>query len=670
MTSWYWSRSTPQPASGDFARAYVPVRIQGTAPDGSLDTFAQILLPEAAGVTYGAVVGALDFVPYDEANPAGYITTSGARSAVSAASSGGLSYDPTAGAFKLANTGALTFLANSSNGSATPAAVSVTTARQMLLLDQVDNKSAATIKSELLSAANTFTTVQTVKPATTTPSGGVRLSGDSDSGYVETLMPDGSRGGYMGYFPSPTSPMTFGNDLGTGYSFPNGPMSSGSDPSSGAHLVRLSWLQGAAGAQNLGYQHPSTGGGLRTYYARAREDMRVTDFYSGVSSGNMPQARTNFLSFDDTPYFQAAINACRNLGITRLRIPSSFYRIASDGTGLDINCAVDLFGDSHIESGAFGGSPITGGAGEAAIGTWVKCQPANGAQGIVLGSGAARGARFRDFAITQDHPQPTSGWAPNNYDYVFRAENTLGSAVFDVPLIGVNKGISIFYCGRVDIPHLKGQCFNTALRVDKMYDALDIGVVHLWTYWTSDSRVINYQQNNLYAINMGRCDGGKAGRALILGANRGLNVSDFGYGTTTDFRYSVFQAEEAKYGLVVDAQAQNLTFGFFKAQGQDYTNNSIAIPGSIGVWATTNANGGRINLGTAKIERQAMNGIRNESNMAIRCAELAASAWTSGSGALWYSPTTPIECYGNLIYEPAVPRGVTGEMRVPVYQNF
>jgi hypothetical protein len=57
MSDIFWTRTTP--AVSPSSDAYIPVRVQGSAPDGSADTFAQIALPEALGGVQPGDLGAL-----------------------------------------------------------------------------------------------------------------------------------------------------------------------------------------------------------------------------------------------------------------------------------------------------------------------------------------------------------------------------------------------------------------------------------------------------------------------------------------------------------------------------------------------------------------------------------------------------------------------------------
>jgi hypothetical protein len=108
-------------------------------------------------ITSGNVTTALGFTPYNATNPSGYITTAGARSAISA--TGSLSYNSTTGVFSF--TDAVTSVAGKTG------AVTLTNAD--VGLGNVENKSSATIRSEITSGNVTtalgFTPYNSSNPA-------------------------------------------------------------------------------------------------------------------------------------------------------------------------------------------------------------------------------------------------------------------------------------------------------------------------------------------------------------------------------------------------------------------------------------------------------------------------------------------------------------------------
>lgn len=115
------------------------------------------------GITSGQVTTALGFTPYNATNPAGYITTTGARSAISA--TGSLSYNSTTGVISF--TDAVT--------SVTGKTGVVTLTNADVGLGNVENKSSATIRGELTSG-NVTTALGFTPYNATNPSGYITSS--------------------------------------------------------------------------------------------------------------------------------------------------------------------------------------------------------------------------------------------------------------------------------------------------------------------------------------------------------------------------------------------------------------------------------------------------------------------------------------------------------------
>jgi hypothetical protein len=415
------------------------------------------------------------------------------------------------------------------------------------------------------------------------------------------------------------------------------------NPSLATDVVPLGWLQSASGAPNVGVQRADTGGGLRTIYARAREDMRVTDFYDGVSDANHPNSRmTGFNNtFDDTPYFQKASDAARALRETRIRMPRSFYRVASNGLSLTLRNGAEWIGDGHSEGGVMTGLTSSGTTfGEDASGTWIKSNSQTAK--ITNDGGWPRGGAFRNVAFVQDHAVPTSGWTPTTYaNPIFDFQSMQGAFTFEnVRFHAVYKAINSYLSGRLQLKNIQSQVFSSLLVVDRALDKIRVnGGIDDWSFWSTDTNVLQYTQASRDLITLGRCDGFYADGLFGICGSKTVRIVDNGYGTTTVFSVDQLYSDLTGTALSVEAAGFRGRVNLLNGQCEGITLSGHGLPGSSAVNFTSAANGGLLDIGTLRAERFGAYGINNLSNSLIGVGH---HTYFSADGTLWNSPITPI----------------------------
>lgn len=203
---------------------------------------------------------------------------------------------------------------------------------------------------------------------------------------------------------------------------------------------------------------------------------------------------------DDAPSIQRAANAlCSSAGSAGsggiISLEARVYEIHS---AITIPCAIAMYGQGWEEQLTLGG------------GSWLHITSALGTTAaFTLSSTLSRASQFSNFAITQDHPTPSTtastAWTPTTYGYVFNL-NGVGAAVFFNHILfdGVYTGIYANGAGRVELSGIYADVFNSLLRIDGSEDVDRVRDVHVWPYWTNSTEsdgvtptMTTAQQNNV-----------------------------------------------------------------------------------------------------------------------------------------------------------------------------
>lgn len=274
---------------------------------------------------------------------------------------------------------------------------------------------------------------------------------------------------------------------------------------------------------------------------------------------------------DIGPQLQALVNA----------VPTSVSGIITLPSGTCVlnspvvinNIAVTIQGQGYTE----GPSP--------ALGTWLKITNTSFTPFLIEGVNA-RGTVFKDFAVWQQQPNLGAGWTPNPYPYVFDIENTLGEVTFDhILLAGITKGIKDYNSGRLNIRTLIGQVYTIGIFIDLCEDIPRIDYVHFWTYVTSASQVVAYQEANLDTILLGRVDGIYLGDIFALAERSVIHLENAGNGITSKAYVSNLYADFAQYGIWIDSTSANSSIQVANAttQHNDFNNGATPLNNSAGL---------------------------------------------------------------------------------------
>lgn len=219
----------------------------------------------------------------------------------------------------------------------------------------------------------------------------------------------------------------------------------------------------------------------------------VLDFMSSSDRAKV-LARTFDASLDVAPAFLAAKNHCVLTGKSKCKVPAGGYPWRS---------AVNLSGGAVIFEGdgcSFTASDVN------SKGTWIKIE-SSAFTPVTYDNNNAAGSGFCNMAITQTHPTPASGWAPTVYPPVFNCNNVAGEMFFDdLYTPAVYKLVDSFYSGRLNMNRWRGQSFKYTAKIEGAYDSCHIDDWHDWPYWSQNTNVMAWTQQNGTSLEMGRCD--------------------------------------------------------------------------------------------------------------------------------------------------------------------
>lgn len=298
---------------------------------------------------------------------------------------------------------------------------------------------------------------------------------------------------------------------------------------------------------------------------------------------------------NDAPAIQAAIDAMKAKGGGILQFGPRRYRLASPVVVEGV--AVVLQGAGFTEGPNLGD------------GTWFVIDTTGFTPFTFTGVGA-RGSAVRDLAVRQAHNAPqVPGWAPTNYDFVFRVQDCLGAVDFEnVFLCGVNRGIFIDNSGRFNLQRIRGQVFTTGIEIDRSLDLGRIGHVHFWTFWSTNTHVVAYQQQNLDAIVLRRNDGIFIDDAFALGARSVLRFSSSASGVTTKFYVGNLYADFARYGIWIDGNDVTGQIANATTQSEIFGGGGTPQPGGSGL--RIDGNNARIQIGNLRVDDAESNAIR------------------------------------------------------------
>lgn len=328
----------------------------------------------------------------------------------------------------------------------------------------------------------------------------------------------------------------------------------------------------------------------RTTLAQLRGGILADRAYHVRDFGAVGDGTTN-----DAPAIQAAVDAMNAAGGGVLEFGPHAYRLASP-------VVVDSVAVTFKGAGYTEGSSL-------ADGTWLTIDT-TGFTPFTFTGGGARGSSVRDLAVRQAHnAAQVPGWAPTDYDFVFRVQDCQGAVEFkNVLLVAVNRGIWCDNSGRLNIESLRGQVFTTGIEIDRAFDTCRIQHVHFWPFSSADDDVVRWQQQNSDVVVLHRVDGIFMDDIFALGARSVLRFVSSGTGSVSKFYVGNLYADFALYPIWIQNNGVTGQIANATTQSELFNGSGSPISGAIGL--RIDGNNTRLQVGNLRIDDAESNAIR------------------------------------------------------------
>jgi hypothetical protein len=202
---------------------------------------------------------------------------------------------------------------------------------------------------------------------------------------------------------------------------------------------------------------------------------------------------------NDTVAIQSAVNFCISNKKAKLYFPSSVYRIT---TTITVSDTVMFCGD--------GWTAITSQSGQR-YGSIIYCDNLTPPLVWIDFTGGSGG--LMDIELLANQPSPVAGWIPNDLSTIavrsFRAPFLSGNRnlnIFNVMMRGFSKGIYVQGGDQLYVDKLFGQWWKYAIDIAGSYDVSRVSNLHHWVFYSGDTNLVQYSEQNLSLIRSGRND--------------------------------------------------------------------------------------------------------------------------------------------------------------------
>jgi hypothetical protein len=180
------------------------------------------------------------------------------------------------------------------------------------------------------------------------------------------------------------------------------------------------------------------------------------------------------------------------------------------------------------------------------------------------------GNGIEGLAFFHDQPTPGGGWAPTAYPFTIEIAGTSGNGdntIRDILFLNATRGIHQLlgtWPGgqRLTVERVYGQVFQVGIQIDSARDVERFSNVNFWPYWSIDTNVRDYTQQNMTGILCFRCDTPTFTNIFVIYASYGIHFAVGSDGLTTEATLTNVAIDGSKFGLVMDgggtAYASNL----------------------------------------------------------------------------------------------------------------
>lgn len=273
-------------------------------------------------------------------------------------------------------------------------------------------------------------------------------------------------------------------------------------------------------------------------------------------------------------------------------------------TSVSPRCAVHFAGVSNYQAIAWYNLPTADNSADSGIkdlppyvGSWIARQTPSRPE-FSFNYQMARGTEIDHLGFYETYqslPNTTdTAWAPVDGAYTIDSSNLNGRiSIHDIELRGVKYGIKLDGGVRDTIvEHIYAQCFNNCLYISHNPDTVYVNDLQVKTPWSTDYRVMGYQQQHLDAVVLGRSDNPQFGNIFVYGARAAFHIfqdavaytpptgGTIGSGTTHKLQINDLDADFTKWAVLIDntpTSAVTVNIGILNHHGGD-----LSVSGTTG----------------------------------------------------------------------------------------
>jgi hypothetical protein len=188
---------------------------------------------------------------------------------------------------------------------------------------------------------------------------------------------------------------------------------------------------------------------------------------------------------------------------------------------------------------------------------------------VVDGKHAA-GTRFAEFSVMQQQPPPTTGeWLPVAYPPMFDIRNVYGEVIFqDILAKPVYTFINSVNSGRLQVTGIRGQILSRFVSLDQSLDVSRFYDIHLWNYWSGDSKINQWQQKNLDVFYFGRVSHPMMDNIFAFAARSLVRSYKSRHGSLGKLQAGSLACDFCQYGLWFEGNNVSVQIASLSWQGE------------------------------------------------------------------------------------------------------
>ncbi|ACA20699.1 hypothetical protein M446_6440 [Methylobacterium sp. 4-46] len=248
----------------------------------------------------------------------------------------------------------------------------------------------------------------------------------------------------------------------------------------------------------------------------------------------------------------------------------------------------------------------------------------------------SNGNHIEGVGTFRDQPRPGAGaYAPCACDYDFAIYNA--EVEFDVAILNSTRGIYFSKGDRSRIKSLKGQPLQIGVNIESAYDTPVIDDMHLWPYWSNNTNVLLYTNNNMVALQVGRADNLVIKKVFVYGGAKCLDVQHFSGGpdgsyppgTLYNAQISALDCDNSFASIVVEPAATGANLSVASLVG---FSSGLNYAGSKSNTISVLSNNAVVSIGDASLSYSGQSHVYvGGQNARVQIGTLLAGQWNTGT---------------------------------------